>query len=232
MVSLALLDLQLAAAVVAAWPESGLAYSCAYPPPSQPLVPIPASHRLSQFASQRPHQLHWFGESRFCVQSVLAPCHRELRRRQPLWPSSSTPAAHAQCTLACAGEGGGLRQGQWGLLPWPLELALPMPDLTAKQTALAHTLMFSLSDNRMVFQAQAGEPRPLHPAEHAVLNHVYVARSARRSSAPEAELPKVQAAHVMCLHFMLNSVELCRISSNHRRLRSAVRHASSTPPPH
>ncbi len=67
--------------------------------------------------------------------------------------------------------------------------------------------MFSLSDNKLVFQAQAGEPRPLHPAEHAVLNHVYVARSAHRSSAPEAELPKVQAAHVMCLHCMLYLVE-------------------------
>jgi 5'-AMP-activated protein kinase regulatory beta subunit len=37
---------------------------------------------------------------------------------------------------------------------------------------------------------EAGEPQATHPAEHSVLNHIYIARSSHRSSAPESQLPR------------------------------------------
>ena len=45
---------------------------------------------------------------------------------------------------------------------------------------------------------QAGEPQATHPAEHAVLNHVYIARSSHKSSAPESQLPRV-CDRVVCM---------------------------------
>jgi hypothetical protein len=52
---------------------------------------------------------------------------------------------------------------------------------------------------------QAGEPQATHPAEHSVLNHIYIARSSHRSSAPESQLPRVRVPpgvsdtdHKMC----------------------------------
>ena len=46
---------------------------------------------------------------------------------------------------------------------------------------------------------QAGEPQATHPAEHSVLNHIYIARSSHRSSAPESQLPRVRVPARLCL---------------------------------